>query len=134
MATTKSKSLSPFDFLKTINDTKINLIDLDRDNAKGYNGFVVNRSLSYFSDTVIISNEMNRLHHIDSKMQYDFLINIVRKRKRFSKWDKPDKRSNMECIKEYFCYSEQKAKQVIGLLTESQLKTITQKVAKGGRK
>ena len=81
--------MSPFDFLKTINDTKVNLMDTDSDNSKYYNGFVVNRSLSYFSDTVFLSNEMNRLHHLDVKMQYDFLINIVRKKKRFSKWDKP---------------------------------------------
>lgn len=133
MSGAKSKSLSPFDFLKTINDTKVNLIDIDSDNSKYYNGFVVNRSLSYFQDTVIISNEMNRLHHIDGKMQYDFLINIIRKRKRFSKWDKPDIRVDIECIKEYFGYSEQKAKQVIGLLTESQIKTIKNKVDKGGR-
>jgi len=133
MSGAKSKSLSPFDFLKTINDTKVNLIDIDSDNSKYYNGFVVNRSLSYFQDTVIISNEMNRLHHLDAKMQYDFLINIIRKRKRFSKWDKPDIRVDIECIKEYFGYSEQKAKQVIGLLTESQIKTIKNKVDKGGR-
>mgnify|MGYP000014457608 FL=1 len=125
--------LSPFDFLKSINDTKVNLIDQDQDNTKYYSGFVVNRSLSYFPDTVFMSNEMNRLHHLDDKMQYDFLINIVRKKKRFSKWDKPDQRADMECIKEYFGYSEQKAKQVIGLLTESQIKTIKLKVAKGGR-
>jgi len=133
MSGAKTKSLSPFDFLKSINDTKINLIDMDESNAKSYIGFVVNRSLSYFPDTVILSNEMNRLHHLDAKMQYDFLINIVRKKKRFSKWDKPEQRADIECIKEYFGYSEQKAKQVIGLLTESQIKTITQKVTKGGR-
>ena len=133
MSGAKTKSLSPFDFLKSINDTKINLIDMDESNIKSYNGFMVNRSLSYFSDTVILSNEMNRLHHLDAKMQYDFLINIIRKKKRFSKWDKPDQRADMECIKEYFGYSEQKAKQVIGLLTESQIKTIKLKVAKGGR-
>ena len=127
------QTVSPFDFVKSINDTKINLIDQDKGNAKYYNGFVINRSLSYFPDTVILSNEMNRLHHLDAKMQYDFLINIVRKKKRFSKWDKPEQRADIECIKEYFGYSEQKAKQVIGLLTESQIKTITQKVTKGGR-
>jgi len=133
MSGAKTKSLSPFDFLKSINDTKINLIDMDESNIKSYNGFMVNRSLSYFSDTVILSNEMNRLHHLDAKMQYDFLINIVRKKKRFSKWDKPEQRADIECIKEYFGYSEEKAKQVIGLLTESQIKTIKLKVAKGGR-
>jgi hypothetical protein len=125
--------VSPFDFLNSINTSKINLIDRDPECVKKYNGFLVNRSLSYFPDTVFLSNEMNRLHHLDGKMQYDFLINIVRKKKRFSKWDKPDERADMECIKEYFGYSEQKAKQVIGLLTESQIKTIKQKVTKGGR-
>lgn len=125
--------MSPFDFLNSINTSKINLVDKDPECVKKYNGFLVNRSLSYFPDTVFLSNEMNRLHHLDGKMQYDFLINIVRKKKRFSKWDKPDERADMECIKEYFGYSEQKAKQVIGLLTESQIKTIKQKVTKGGR-
>ena len=125
--------MSPFDFLNSINTSKINLIDRDPECVKKYNGFLVNRSLSYFPDTVFMSNEMNRLHHLDAKMQYDFLINIIRKKKRFSKWDKPEQRADMECIKEYFGYSEQKAKQVIGLLTESQIKTIKLKVAKGGR-
>ena len=125
--------MSPFDFLNSINNTKINLVDKDPDSIKNYNGFVINRSLSYFPDTVFLSNEMNRLHHLDYKMQYDFLINIVRKKKRFSKWDKPDERADMDCLKKYFGYSEQKAKQVIGLLTESQIKTITKKVSTGGR-
>ena len=82
--------MNPFDFLNTINKTKVNLIDENPDNEQNYNAFVVNRSLSYFPDTVFMSNEMNRLHHVDSKMQYDFLINIVRTKKRFSKWDKPE--------------------------------------------
>ena len=125
--------MNPFEFLNSINSTKKNLMDVDIDTEKSYNSFLVNRSLSYFPDTIFMSNEMNRLHHLDNKMQYDFLINIVRKKKRFSKWDKPDERANMECIKEYFGYSEPKAKQVIGLLTESQIKTITNKVSRGGR-
>lgn len=125
--------MSPFEFLKTINDTKVNLIQQDAQNEKSYNAFVINRSLSYFPDTVFLSNEMNRFHHLGSKLQYDFLINIVRKRKRFSKWDKPDQRADMECIKKYYGYSESKARQVIGLLTESQLIAINKKVSTGGR-
>ncbi len=125
--------MSPFEFLKTINDTKVNLIQQDPQNEKSYNGFVINRSLSYFPDTVFLSNEMNRFHHLGSKLQYDFLINIVRKRKRFSKWDKPDQRADMECIKKYYGYSESKARQVIELLTESQLIAINKKVSTGGR-
>lgn len=125
--------MSPFEFVTSINNTKINLMDKDEDVETKYNSFLVNRSLSYFPDTVIMSNEMNRLHHLDAKMQYDFLINIVRKKKRFSKWDKPEQRDDLECIKEYFGYSESKAKQIIGLLTESQIKTIKNKVSRGGR-
>jgi hypothetical protein len=109
------------------------LIQQDPQNEKSYNGFVINRSLSYFPDTVFLSNEMNRFHHLGSKLQYDFLINIVRKRKRFSKWDKPDQRADMECIKKYYGYSESKARQVIELLTESQLIAINKKVSTGGR-
>lgn len=125
--------MNPFEFLNSINTTKKNLIDKDSDAESSYNPFLVNRSLSYFPDTVFMSNEMNRLHHIDSKMQYDFLINIVRKKKRFSKWDKPEERDDIECVKRYFGYSENKAKQVVGLLSESQIKTIKTKVSVGGR-
>jgi len=125
--------VSPFDFLNSINTNKVNLIDEDPENESKYNSFLVNRSLSYFPDTVFMANETNRLHHLDAKLQYDFLINIVRKKKRFSKWDKPEQRANLDCIKEYFGYSESKAKQIIGLLTESQIKTIKEKVSRGGR-
>lgn len=124
--------MSPFDFLNSINSTKVNLLDKDPENINKYNSFLVNRSLSYFPDTVLISNEMNRLHHIDARLQYDFLINIVRKKKRFSKWDKPQS-TDIECIKEYYGYSDSKAKQIIGLLTSAQLQELKNKVNKGGR-
>ena len=125
--------MNPFEFLNSINTTKQNLIDKDSDAESSYNPFLVNRSLSYFPDTVFMSNEMNRLHHLDAKLQYDFLINIVRKKKRFSKWDKPEERDDIECVKRYFGYSENKAKQVVGLLSESQITTIKSKVSVGGR-
>lgn len=124
--------MSPFDFLNSINSTKVNLLDKDPENINKYNSFLVNRSLSYFPDTVLISNEMNRLHHVDARLQYDFLINIVRKKKRFSKWDKPQS-TDIECIKEYYGYSDSKAKQIIGLLTSAQLQELKNKVNKGGR-
>lgn len=124
--------IKPFDFLNSINSTKVNLLDKDPENINQYNGFLVNRSLSYFPDTVLISNEMNRLHHLDARLQYDFLINIVRKKKRFSKWDKPQS-TDIECIKEYYGYSDSKAKQIIGLLTSEQIQELKNKVNKGGR-
>jgi len=124
--------IKPFDFLNSINSTKVNLLDKDPENINQYNSFLVNRSLSYFPDTVLISNEMNRLHHVDARLQYDFLINIVRKKKRFSKWDKPQI-TDIECIKEYYGYSDSKAKQIIGLLTSEQIQELKNKVNKGGR-
>jgi len=130
----KTKSnLGPFEFINSINNTKVNLMEQDEEVETKYNSFLTNRSLSYFPDTVLMSNEMNRLHHLDNKMQYDFLINIVRKKKRFSKWDKPEQRDDIECVKRYFGYSETKAKQVVGLLSESQITTIKSKVFIGGR-
>mgnify|MGYP003631541500 FL=1 len=125
--------LSPFDFLKSINDTKKNIMELP-EHEKMYVPFVTNRSLSYFPDTVLLANEMNRYHHIDSKLQYQFLINIVRKRKRFSKWVKPEIENDIESVKEYYGYSNDKARQVLSLLSSEQLTIIRDKVNKGGRK
>lgn len=124
--------ITPFSFLNTINTTKQDLM-IDPDNVKLYNSFMVNRSLSYFSDTVFMANEMNRYHHLDDKLQYHFLLNIVRKRKRFSKWLKPELQNDIECVKEYYGYSNDKAKQVLPLLSESQITIIKNKVKKGGR-
>lgn len=125
--------MSPFDFLNAINDTKKDLME-DPDNEKKYVPFVVNRSLSYFSDTIHVANAMNQYHHLDNKLQFQFLINIVRKRKRFSKWMKPTEIDDMEAVKEYYGYSNEKARQVIPLLSSDQLTIIRNKVNKGGRK
>ena len=86
-----------FNYLNSINDTKKNVI-VDDATEKSYNSFMVNRSLSYFNDTVVLANEMNRYHHLDNKLQFDFLINMVRKRKRFSKWIKPQIESDVEVV------------------------------------
>ena len=78
---------NPFDYLNAINYSKQNIM-VDDITEKGYNSFMVNRGLSYFNDTVLMANEMNRYHQIDSRLAFDFLINIIRKKKRFSKWNK----------------------------------------------
>ena len=124
---------NPFQYLNAINDTKQNIM-VDDITEKAYNSFIVNRGLSYFKDTVIFANEMNRNHHLDSRLQFDFLINIIRKRKRFSKWIKPDTASDVEVVKEYYGYSNQKARQVLTLLTTEQINELKKKVYKGGRK
>lgn len=124
--------MNPFDYLNSINHTKQDI--MDDDNAeRGYNSFLINRSLSYFYDTVGIANLMNRYHHLDNKLQYHFLLNIIRKRKRFSKWMKVGATDDIDVIKEYYGYSNEKARQVIALLSKEQVETIRQKVYKGGR-
>ena len=125
--------MSPFDYLNSINHSKKDVM-IDDMTEKSYNSFMINRSLSYFQDTIHFANLMNRYHHLDNKLQYHFLINIIRKRKRFSKWMKPETESDIEVVKQYYGYSNDKAKQVLFLLSPEQIKIIKQKVSKGGRK
>lgn len=125
--------MNPFEYLNAINYTKKDIM-VDDLSEKAYNSFIVNRSLSYFPDTVLAANEMNRYHQIDQKLQFQFLINIIRKRKRFSKWDKKISDQKIEVIKEYYGYSEEKACQVLSLLNDSQLKELEKRIFKGGRK
>ena len=125
--------MSPFDYLNAINYTKKDIM-VDDIAEKQYNPFMVNRGLSYFQDTVLMANEMNQNAHLDHRLQFDFLINIVRKRKRFSKWMKLTKESDVEVVKEYYGYSNQKARQALTLLSPEQIKILEKKVNKGGRK
>jgi len=101
---------------------------------KEYLPFIVNRQLSYFQDTIFAANEMNVQSHIDKKLQFHFLLNIIRKRKRFTKWGKPDVIDDMDAVKEYYGYSNEKARQALSLLSQEELEQIKSKVNKGGRK
>jgi hypothetical protein len=125
--------MNPFEYLNAINHTKQNVM-VDDLAEKSYNSFMVNRGLSYFADTVLMANEMNRYHHIDNRLQFDFFINIVRKKKRFSKWNKPEIVSDVEVVKQYYGYSNEKSRQVLSLLTSEQIDELKKKVYKGGRK
>jgi hypothetical protein len=125
--------MNPFDYLNSINQTKQDIM-VDDAAEKGYAAFMVNRGLSYFPDTVLLANEMNRYHHIDNRLQYDFLINTVRKQKRFSKWVKPDTIDALDAIKEYYGYSNEKARQVLKVLTKNQIDELKLKVYKGGKR
>ena len=129
----KHQIMNPFEYVNSINYTKKNIMDTP-EKEKGYNPFMINRSLSYFNDTVILANEMNKYHHLDGRLQYSFLINIIRKRKRFSKWNKPQKHNDIEVVKRYYGYSNEKAEQVLPLLSQPQLLELRKKVNKGGRK
>ena len=125
--------MNPFEYCNAINYTKKDIMT-DDVAEKAYSPYMVNRQLSYFPDTVLAANEMNRNHHIDNRLQFDFFINIVRKRKRFSKWFKPELISDLDAVKKYYGYSNEKARQVLTLLSTEQINELKNKVAKGGRK
>ena len=125
--------MNPFEFLNAINYSKKDIM-IDDLAEKAYNGYMVNRGLSYFNDTVLLANEMNRYHHLDSKLQFDFLINTIRKRKRFSKWLKPEESAAVEAVKEYYGYNDEKARQALTLLSNEQINELRLRVYKGGRK
>jgi len=124
---------SPFDYANAINQTKQNIM-VDDIEEKSYNAFMVNRSLSYFPDTVLFANEMNRHHHLDNRLQFDFLLNTIRKGKRFSKWAKAVLPEDLEVVKEYYGYSNEKAKIALTLLDNEQINELKQRVYKGGKR
>lgn len=129
--------MNPFDFVTSINTSKKNLMkgtENDKLAEETYSPWLTNKALSYFADTIHPANMMNCNHHLDNKLQYSFLINIVRPSKRFSKWVKKEKDEDLEAIMEHFGYNRQKAKTALELLTPDQIKTIKKKLDKGGIK
>ena len=109
-------------------------MDEDALTEKEYPPFVVNRTLSYFLDTIMYANEINTHHHADNKLQFDYLLNSIRSKRRFSRWLKPDENKNLDVIKEYYGYSNQKAKDALNILTEDQLSLLSKRMEKGGLK
>lgn len=127
----KQPSISPFEFINSINYTKEDLV-IDDWSEKQYNSYVINRGLSFGPDTIIQANEMNSRPHLDKKLQYQFLINIIRPRKRYNKWLKADKIEAIEVIKTYYGYSTDKARQALSILNPEQIDKLKQKLKKGG--
>lgn len=121
------------DYLNTINQTKENLMDSD-DPAweKNYPSFIINKCMSQHLDTIMFANEMNQYQGLDKKLQYDFFINIVRPRKRFSPWGKKEKISNLDIVKKFYGYSTEKAIQALRILSNDQIEIIRDKLNTGG--
>ena len=124
------------DYLKAINETKQPLLDTDDVMwEKKYPTFIINRCLSMFYDTIMHSNEMNGLHFLPKRMQFHYLLNSIRKKKRFGgKWLSQKKVKDLEVVKEYYGYSNTKAKEALNLLSDSQIEEIKMSLSKGGRK
>jgi len=125
--------MNPFEYLKAINETKKDVM-IDDIAEKEYNPFIINRGLSFFRDTILYANEMNRYHHLDHRLQFDFFINIIKKKKRWSKWIKPQEVANLELIKEYYGYSNEKAKSALSLMSNEQIEELKNRIYKGGKR
>lgn len=125
--------MTPFDFANAINFTKENLFQ-DPQADKDYTAFIVNKALSYFSDTILYANQMNIHNDLPKEWQFQFLLNTIPKRKRYSKWNKKESLSkHFGMVKEYYKLSDEKTKQTLDILTDEQLKMIEQKLNKGGK-
>jgi len=123
------------EYLNSINLTKENLMDGDDPMwEKKYTPYVINKCLAPFHDTINLINEMNMRHHLDNKLQYDFLLNTIRSRKRYEPWLKVEKLKDLEYVKEYYGYSNEKAKVALDILNDEQITTIKNSLNKGGRR
>ena len=122
------------DYLKAINQTKEPLLDTEDEQwEKKYPSFIINKCIAPFPDTVMLVNEINKLHHLDKKLQFDFLINSLRPRKRYTPWMKAKKLENLEYVKEYYGYNNEKARYALDILNDEQISAIKTKLNKGGR-
>ena len=122
------------DYLKTINETKQNLLDSEDSSwEKEYPAWVVTKCMASHYDTVLLANEMNIYYELPNKLQYDFYINTVRKRKRFSPWEKKVKIEDLETVKTYYNYSTQKAQAILKILNKDQLDHLKSKLNRGGK-
>ncbi len=127
---------NPFTYADSVSYTKKNLMRgtaNDELAEKGYKPYLMNRSLSYHQDAILYINEMNRRPTAEHKWQYEYLLNSLRKRKRYSKWKKQDPNASVEMIMEYFSYGREKAEQALRVLTDEQLAMIEVALDKGGK-
>ena len=122
------------DWLNSINFNKDNLIEEDPSVIKDYSPYIINRCLSGHFDCVLFVNEMNRYSFLDKDMQYAFYLNTLRKKKRFSPWLRKDKVTDLQCVKQYYGYSNEKASQALKILSKQQLEFIKQRLEIGGSK
>ena len=113
------------DFLTAINYTKESLFDTEDEMVqKDYVPVIINRCLSYFPDTIFHANEMNKLNHTEKRLQFDYLRNAIRKRKRYSKWLKDETSKDLDLVKRNFNYSNKKAKEALSILSKEDIENI----------
>ena len=123
---------NPFEFINSISYKKNNLLK-EQYSEKDYPSFLVNKGLSLYADTILYANEINRRPWIDNKLAYDFYLNSIRPRKRYSKWFKKTKDEDLELLKEYYKCSESKALEYLNILSETQLEKLRKRLTKGNK-
>ena len=122
------------DYMNAINHQKIDLMDSEDEFwEKRYPAFIVNKALSSFSDCILFVNEMNKMHHLDKRLQFQFFLNSIGLKKRFSKWLRSYKIKNLEYVKEYYGYNNEKARQALDILNDEQLERIKRTIDRGGK-
>ena len=122
------------DYLNDINHQKQDLMNSDDEFwEKRYPAYIVNKALSAFPECILFVNELNKMHHLDKRLQFQFLLNSIRPKKRFSKWLRSSKIKNLEYIKEYYGYSNEKARQALDILNDEQIEEIKRTINRGGR-
>lgn len=126
--------MNPFDFVNSVSDTKKDLMKETANDElaeKSYAPYLINKSLSYFPDTILYSNELNIHHQLDNKLQYHYLLNSIRPRKRFAKWVKKQDSNDFEAVQEYYNYNNEKTAQALILLSKDQIDLIKKQLEKG---
>lgn len=129
----KLSKINPFDFVNAINNSKEPLM-VDDWSERQYNPYIVNKALSFGADTVLLANEMNIRPHLEKRLQFDFLMAVVKPKKRFNKWLKPEKVELVEVVKKYYGYNTEKAIQALKLLSEKEMQIIKERIFTGGVK
>ena len=123
---------NPFDFVKSVSYDKKDLM-VDEVEEKAYQPFLINRALSYHQDSVFLTNEMNVRHGVDNRLQYQFFLNTLRKRQRFSQWSKPYISKKIDTVKEYYQISTKEAKDYVDLLSDKQIRELKNRMKTGGK-
>lgn len=126
---------NPFDYVNAISYGKDDLMtgtENDELAEAAYNAYLTNKALSYFPDTLLYANEMNMLNHVPNKLQFHYLLNSIRPKKRYSKWAKKEEDADIEAIKEYYKYSTAKAEAALSVLSPQQINEIKTRLNKGG--
>lgn len=126
------KKLTAFDFVNAISHSKVNLLEQEGVEEKQYIPYLANRSLSYHLDSIMAANEMNRQHHLDRKLQFDYHLNTVRPRKRFGKWAKPSDSDDLQLVQQAYGLRAGAAAQTLALLSEADIKMIRSRLDVGG--